>query len=195
VGENGGSALEMKELSSTSFGYLIGFLLPGLLGLYAMSYWLPQVGVLFQPIYASNAAVGPSVILLLIAVGMGLCLSAVRHFLIVLFLFKVVLGKEVMNKEMYKGLDTDKLAWHKTLAEEHYRYHQFYGGCAVAILIMFVGWVWNRPWSIDAHFVHIIIGFILVEALFVISATDAHDQYVGKCKALISENPLTPRGI
>lgn len=184
--EGRGPALEMKELSSTSFGYLIGFLLPGLLGLYAASYWLPKIGVLFQPIFSSNAALGPSVILLLIALGMGLCVSAVRHFLLVQFLYKWIFKKEVMTKEMYQGLDSDKLAWHKTLAEEHYRYHQFYGGCAMAVLAMFAGWAWNH-WKIDAQFGHLLVGFILVEALLERSAADTHDQYVGKCKALIGE--------
>jgi hypothetical protein len=187
----GSPALEKKELSSTSFGYLIGFLLPGLLGLYAMSYWLPLVGVLFQPISSPNAAVGPSVILLLIAVGMGLCVSAVRHFLLVQFLYKWVLKKDVMTKEMYQGLDADKLAWHRTLAEEHYRYHQFYGGCAVALLVMFAGWAWNH-WKIDVQFGRMLAGFILAETLLERSAADTHDQYVGKCKALVGKKTEAP---
>ncbi len=186
MSENGGPALEMKELSSTSFGYLIGFLLPGLLGLYAASFWLPQLDVLFQPISSSNAALGPSVILLLIAIGMGLCVSAVRHFLLVQFLYKWVFKKEVLTKEMYQGLDSEKLAWHKTLAEEHYRYHQFYGGCAVAVLTMFAGWAWNH-WKIDAQFGRMLVGFIVVEVLLERSASDTHDQYVGKCNALVGE--------
>ncbi|MGA8301776.1 MAG: hypothetical protein WB817_19990 [Terriglobales bacterium] len=193
MSENGGSAIDMKEVSSTSFGYLIGFLLPGLLGLYSISYWLPQVGVLFQPISSANAAVGPSVILLLIAVGMGLCVSAVRHFLLVQFLYNWILKKKVMTKEMYQGLDSNKLAWHKTLAEEHYRYHQFYGGCAVAVMVMFAGWAWNY-WKIDVHFGRVLVGFMLVEALFMLSASDTHDQYVGKCDALIGGETPQSKG-
>lgn len=179
--------LEMKELSSTSFGYLIGFLLPGLLGLYATSYWLPQVGVLFQPVYSANAAVGPSVILLLIAVGMGLCVSAVRHFLLVKFFYEKILKKPGIPKDMYRNADSNKLAWHKTLAEEHYRYHQFCGGCMVAIIVMFAGWLCHGHLKADAQLVRMSIGFFVVEVLLERSAADTHDQYVGKYKALVGE--------
>jgi hypothetical protein len=50
----------MKDLTSTSFGYLIGFVLPGMFGLYALSSWFPQVGALLQPMLKADATVGPS---------------------------------------------------------------------------------------------------------------------------------------
>jgi len=53
---------EMKDLTATSFGYLIAFLLPGVFGLYALSAWLPEAGERLQPILKADATVGPSIV-------------------------------------------------------------------------------------------------------------------------------------
>jgi hypothetical protein len=184
-----GNGPEMKELTSTSFGYLIAYLLPGLLGLYGASYWIPEVGTTLQPITSANAAVGPSFLLLVIAVGMGLCLSAARHFLLAKFFYERILGYECLPGDLYKSSDSTKLAWHRALAEEHYRYHQFYGGSAVAVLVMFVGWLVHGHLHLTFQFLYMSLGFVFAEPLLERSSADAYGQYVQKCKALASAPP------
>jgi hypothetical protein len=177
----------MKELTSTSFGYLIAFLLPGLLGLYAASYWIPEIDVLLQPIQNANANVGPSIMLLLIAVGIGVCVSSVRHFVLVEFFYKKIFKKRGIPSDIYTGVSPDELVWHKTLAEEHYRYHQFYGGCAVSILVMFVGWLAHGHLELSLRLGYVTACFVLAEVLLERSAADCHMRYVDKSISLACE--------
>src|SRR5947209_2391473 len=110
----------MKELTSTTFGYLIGFLLPGIFGLFALSAWFPEVGVILQPVMKADTTVGPSVVFLLIAVGMGLCLNAVRFVLFENWLCKTHKFPENMFASLTKE---GKLTTFKSIVDEHYRFH------------------------------------------------------------------------
>src|SRR4051812_10755026 len=131
----------MKDLTSTSFGYLIAFLLPGIFGTYALTYWSPAADVLLQPLVKADATVGPSAVFLLICVGMGLLLAAVRHFL-----FEKCLCREHRLPEgmFAKLVEENRLSSFQAVVDQHYRYHQFYGGCAVAALVMFAGWIYSH---------------------------------------------------
>ena len=129
---------DLKDLTSTSFGYIIAFLLPGLLGLYALTYRSPTVAQLIGPALKAEANVGPSVILLLIALAVGLCVSALRFFLFE----KLLCRKHKFPDDMFSKLAAERrLASFKAVVDEHYRYHQFYGGCSVAVLILYTGWL------------------------------------------------------
>jgi hypothetical protein len=167
----------MKDLTSTSFGYLIAFLLPGVFGLYAISYWSPSVEALLQPIYKADTTAGPSIVLLLIAVGMGVCVSAARWLVFEELLFRT----KRFTSDKYAGFNSAKLTLHKTFAEEHYRYHQFYGGCAICLLILFVGWS-RQSWRCDWHTLWIVVGFVLFEALLVTAARDTFCKYTDRCR-------------
>src|SRR5258708_25410932 len=59
--------VEMKDLTSTSFGYIIAFLLPGLLGIYSLSFSSSDVAPMLTPAFNADATVGPSLIIVLIA--------------------------------------------------------------------------------------------------------------------------------
>jgi hypothetical protein len=50
----------MKDITSTSFGYIIAFLLPGLVGMYGLGYWSEGIHKLLAPVLAADATVGPS---------------------------------------------------------------------------------------------------------------------------------------
>ena len=169
----------MKDLTSTSFGYVIGFLLPGMLGIYGFSKWFFSLQSLLQPIVKADATVGPSVVFLLSAVGMGLCVSSARYFIFEKWLYR----KRCLSPEMYKGLNADKLALHKSLAEEHYRYHQFYGGCAVSVLVLFIGWV-HGQWPFGWKVAYVTVGFLLCELLLERSASDCFGKYIDKCNEM-----------
>ena len=184
----------MKDLSSTSFGYLIAFLLPGLLGLYALSYWVPQVKDQLQPFLSATATVGPSLTLLLIAVGAGLVVSAVRNFVLVKFWSEFVLKKPALRADLYRVLNAEKLAVHKALAEEHYRYHQFYGGCFVALAVMFAGvlygwFIQGTPRPSYLGITAYVVAFLLTEVVLERSAMDCNCKYVDKCNTLPDEKP------
>ena len=171
---------EMKDLSSTSFGYLIAFLLPGLAALYALSFWFSQIGSLLQPVLKADATVGPSIVLLLMAVGIGLCVSAVRHYLFE----RLLCARYKLPKDMFSELYKDgRLAAFKEVVDAHYRYHQFYGGCGVALLILFVGWIRNHL-TCEAYVAT--LAFVAFEVMLTASARDAFIRYVERGCTIVS---------
>jgi hypothetical protein len=178
----------MKDLSATSFGYLIAFLLPGIFGLYALRSWSPQVGVLLQPILQANASVGPSFIFLVVAIGIGVCLSGVRFFI----LERGVYRKYCLDEKLYVGMDEKRLAIHRAIVEEHYRYHQFYGNCAIALIILFAGSLWHlhANWSCG-QILGWTVAFIAFLLLLERSAKDAFTKYIKKCNNLPTQNGAT----
>jgi hypothetical protein len=172
----------MKDVTSTSFGYLIAFLLPGIFGLYALSVWFPQIATLLQPIVTANTSVGPSFLFLVVAVGMGVCVSGLRYFIFE----KAVFRKGAPPPGTYHGMSGDELTLHKSIVDEHYRYHQFYGGCAVALLILFIGWLVHSD-STWSQIIWWTLGFVGFEALLSASACDSFTKY-DKCRNERREN-------
>lgn len=174
----------MKDLTSTTFGYLIGFLLPGVFGLFALSAWFPEVGVILQPVMKADTTVGPSVVFLLIAVGMGLCLNAVRFLLFEKWFCK----KHKFPETMFASLTKEgKLTTFKSLVDEHYRFHQFYGCCFVAALIFFGGWLRDhfvRDWRI----LWVFVGFVVVEIVLGYASADTFEKYVKRGSTLEKED-------
>jgi hypothetical protein len=84
--ESKSGEIEMKDLTSTSFGYIIAFLLPGLFALYGLGFWSTHAAEISKPASTTDAFLGPSVIFLLAALASGLIVSAVRCFVFEKFL-------------------------------------------------------------------------------------------------------------
>jgi hypothetical protein len=185
VGDTESPVPEMKDVTSTSFGYLIAFVLPGIFGIYALSYWVEQVAVILQPVMKADATVGPSFVFLVVAVGMGLCLSAVRYWVFE----KFVCRKHGFPPDAFASLyKENKLTAFKAIVDEHYRYHQFYGGCGIALPVMFSAWVYHHlAWN--QHLIYLTIGFVLIEVLLGHAAYDTFQKYVTRGSTVISENP------
>jgi hypothetical protein len=174
--ETKSEGLEVKDLSSTSFGYVIGFLLPGLFGLYGLSMWSKSVRGLLEPATSTSATIGPSLFLLLSALTSGLLISALRYFVFE----RLVCQRHHLPKDMFAQLGIgDRLTAFKSVVDEHYRYHQFYGGCAVALTILFPKWLWDaRQQFSDLQIGLLIAAFVGFEVLLGVTAYDAFVRYV-----------------
>jgi hypothetical protein len=178
---------EMKDLSSTSFGYLIAFLLPGLLGLFALSYWSNDVRSLIQPAVKADATVGPSVILMLVALAVGLCVSAIRFFIFE----KMLCRHSSFPKDMFAKLSAEnKLPSFKAVVDEHYRYHQFYGGIAVSLAVMFVGWAVRSCPVMNCEFIFETFGFAVFEIVLALTASDAFKRYVERGTTIVNSEVI-----
>jgi hypothetical protein len=176
-------APDVKDLTSTSFGYVIAFLLPGLLGLYALTYWFSPAGQFISPVLKADANAGPSVIVLLVALAIGLCVSALRFFLFE----KLLCRKHKFPAHMFSKLAAEgRLASFKAVVDEHYRYHQFYGGCAVAVLILYTGWFRYAIDDANLRFVLVSVAFALFELLLIVTGTDAFIRYVERGTIIVN---------
>ncbi|MGB8128326.1 MAG: hypothetical protein WCG81_00880 [Candidatus Angelobacter sp.] len=174
----------MKELTSTSFGYIIAFLLPGLLGLYALALWFTGINTLLEPALSPQTTIGPSLFLLFCALTLGLLLSAMRHFIFERWLCESHKFAPNVFRELRKN---ENLVAFTAVVEQHYRYHQFYGGCAVAMFILFPRWMWNhwselgclKGWATIAL-------FALFQAMIIETARDSFVKYVNRANEIVA---------
>jgi hypothetical protein len=175
--------LDVKDITSTSFGYIIGFLLPGLLSLYGLAFWSSRVEKIMQPASNIAATIGPSVILLLAALAAGLIVSAIRCYVFE----KFVCRETQFEKDMFSRLGTgEKLSSFRAVVDEHYRYHQFYGGCFVGLAIAYFGWLWNTYPTLTWIWRAVsLVGFVVVEALMFVTATDAYEKYIDRGNTIV----------
>lgn len=175
-------SVAMKDVTSTSFGYIIGFLLPGLLGMYGLGYWSAGVHTLLTPALNAEANVGPSLILLLGALGAGLCISAVRWLV-----FEKFLCKKSLPRDLFLRLNTaEKLASFRAVVDEHYRYHQFYGGSFLALIILYTGLLHQNDLGLSVRSILAFAGFMGMELLLMVSAADAFNKYVDRGTLVVS---------
>jgi hypothetical protein len=185
--------LDVKDITSTSFGYIIGFLLPGLLSLYGLAFWSSRVEKIMQPAINIGATLGPSVILLLAALAAGLIVSAIRCYVFE----KFVCRNTQFEKDMFSRLGTgEKLTSFRAVVDEHYRYHQFHGGCFVGLAVAYFGWLWNTyptlTWTWRAVSM---VGFIVVEALMFVTAKDAYEKYIERGNTIVKGSGTEATGV
>jgi hypothetical protein len=173
----------MKDVTSTSFGLVIAYLLPGLMALYALSYFSAPVHSLFTTFLQAQSNVGLFLLVTLAALAVGLQVSIVRALVFQHWICK----KWRLSPEDFAALAVEgKLTAFRAAADEHLRYHQFWGGMVVVMPIMFGHWIVDQPaWSAD----QIILGvvFLALEAVTVWAARESYVQYVERSKAILSE--------
>ena len=176
MAEKNGQGIEVKDLSSTSFGYIIAFLLHGLLGLYGLSLWSKSIEALIKPATSIDATVGPSFLVLLAALTTGLIIGAIRFYLYEKWICK----NHHFPPDLFTKLGIgEKLIVFRAVVDEHYRYHQFFGGCSVSLLIVFPRWLWNAwPALTCASAILVIVAFIFLEIVLGAAARDALIFYV-----------------
>ena len=176
--------VSVKELTSTSFGYVIAFILPGLLGLYGLALWFSGIDTLLKPALSPETTIGPSFFLLFCALTLGLLLSSARYFVFELWLCKAHKFPGTMFRELRKN---GNLIAFTAVVEQHYRYHQFYGGCSLAMFILFPRWMCNhwselgclKGWGFIAF-------FALFQAMVIQSARDAFIKYVTRGNEIVA---------
>jgi hypothetical protein len=176
--------VSVKELTSTSFGYIIAFILPGLLGLYAVALWFAGIDALLKPALSPATTIGPSFFILFCALTLGLLLSAARYWLFERVLCKTYELPTTMFKELRKG---DNLVAFTAVVEQHYRYHQFYGGCALAMFILFPRWLSNHWSELGCLKSWVMIAlFALFQAMVIATARDSFIKYVKRGNEIVA---------
>ena len=97
----------------------------------------------------------------------------------VLPLRKIACRDHKFPTDMFSKLTAEKkLESFKTVVDEHYRYHQFYGGCTLAVLILYTGWLRHAIHNVDLRFLLVSVSFILFEWLTIVTGMDAFVCYV-----------------
>lgn len=177
----------VKDITSTSFGLLIAFLLPGLVGLYSLSCWSMTLRKVFDTFLTVNANVGLSVVVLLAALAVGLLVTAVRWAVFECWICK----KDHLSSSDFERLNGEsKLLVFRAVVDEHYRYHQFWGGMCIVIPALAIG-MFQEYWTFLSAG-RIVISSIFVVAIEIISgiaACKAFHNYVTRAKQILTSKP------
>jgi hypothetical protein len=129
----------MKDITTTSFGLIIAYLLPGLAGLYGITLLIDPVGKVSNPIFNTQSDVALFLMALAAAIIVGLQVNVIRWVIYEEFIFRELR----LPRDLDYGALKDEVRLKSIIAinEENYRYHQFYGGMTVTMPLLYVGWV------------------------------------------------------
>lgn len=125
----------MKDITSTSFGLTIAYMLPGMVGAYSLVPLSQPLGDLFKGFLTAPSNVGLFFVLALVSLTIGLQITAMRWIIyecVLCFRWKLTANDFAL-------LNSDsKLAAFRAVVDEHYRYHQFWGGMSIALPCLYL---------------------------------------------------------
>lgn len=128
----------VKDITVTSFGLVIAYFLPGLIGLYGLSFWSKTLRETFSTFLTSESNIGLFLIVLLASLAIGLTANGLRWLVFERIGFK----KHRTQPSFHKALSSEgKLAAYRVVIDETYRYHQWWGGAIFVIPIGYLGWL------------------------------------------------------
>lgn len=153
----------MKDITSTSFGLVIAYLLPGLAGLYGLTFWSGNLRVIRDSLLQSGTDLGLVLTIVAVALIIGLTANSIRWLV-----FERLLCSSVrLNAAAFANLLSEhKLAAFLAIIEETFRYHQFMGNTAVLIPFLFLSWMrWYDLSLFASSLKHYAVGFFLLEVV------------------------------
>ena len=170
----------MKDVTTTSFGLTIAYLLPGLFGLYTGSFWSPALKAEFGAFSRAESNAGLFFLVLLFALLVGLQLNAVRWVVFELLLCR----RKGLKRDEFTQLKTkDQIEAFGVTIDENFRYHQFWGGIAPVVPVFFLGL--SREYRVpllSCVALPWFVVFLIVEAVTVAAAVEAHTRYVARVR-------------
>jgi hypothetical protein len=177
----------MKDVTSTSFGLLIAFLLPGLVGFYSLTYWSTGVTNVFNTFLTASSNVGLFFLVISGGLVIGLQVTLIRWLVYERLLCKSV---QLKPSDFVKlGADESKLNAFRAAADEQYRYHQFWGGMSIVLPILFVGWFSDSLCALSWLGRSLAIAaFLLIELLTIYGAKVGFELYVTRAKQILKGN-------
>ena len=170
----------LKNIHGRGFGLLIAYVIPGFLVLVAASFHLLWLQTWLLGATDAGPSIGGFLYFGIAAVGCGMACDVVRWFTL-----KVVeTGLGLPGPSWNDATLSDRLAAFDRLVEDHFRYHQFYGNAAIAILVAYVSW---RGTHEDAGVTAIDLLAPSLFLLFVAGARDALSRYYRRTAQVLGE--------
>ena len=178
--------MQMKDVTSTSFGLVIAFLLPGIVALYSLVYWSSSASRAFTTFLTANSNVGLFLLLILGALIFGLVISAVRWLIYEVVLGLVGLyGPRVTPEERQRMSEEPRFAAYRAAIDEAYRYAQCFGGLTIAAPGLFVGWLGSLDDDAPPQEL-LIAAFVVLEVLLVARTITMFRSYRAYERAILA---------
>ena len=177
----------MKDVTSTSFGLIIAFLLPGLSGLIALAYWSSYLQNTFDAFLKAASNVGLFLFVVLLSLIVGLQITAIRWVLFEVIASKV-LGIQKLGPGEFGRLGPQNYAAFQGVVDAHYRYHQFWGGLAIVLPVICFGWLHTLVLGGSTGQAVIALSlFFLSETLTIAAAIVAYQNYVKRARNILAQ--------
>lgn len=173
----------MGDDLSKAFGLTIAFLLPGLVGLYALSFFDPRILDWFGLASKQEASVGGFLFVVVSSVGTGVFISGLR-WLTMDWMFGT--PPAVESKARTRDPQTEHI--YQDIRIQHYQFYQFYSNMLCALVLTYAAWfATTKPqWSDAGIRLAILVGGVVV--LF-LSARNAVQHYDRKVLSLLRQEP------
>ncbi|MEM1166275.1 MAG: hypothetical protein AAGI30_08295 [Planctomycetota bacterium] len=172
----------MGELSNRNFGLLIAYVVPGFVLLCGTAFPFPPVRDWLLGAGTDGPSLGGVLYVLIASVAAGMTASAVRWAVIDTFHHRTGLTHPAWD-DRHLHERTQAYVW---IVENHYRYYQFYGNTAVALVL---AWAFWRGSLVDpARGVGWVdVSVSIVALVFLAGSRSALSRYYRRTHALLSE--------
>jgi hypothetical protein len=158
---------------------MIAYVLPGFVILFGISLVSP---IALNWLSSAEAASGPSVggflFAFLFSVAAGVTTSAVRW--LVLDRVHQLMGIKRPQLDL-RNLEDRRHSFERVV-EDHYRYHEFYGGMLIATLFSYSLWRVRQSWTIFCGYD---FPFLTIEIVFALASRDALRNYYGRAARVL----------
>jgi hypothetical protein len=124
------------------------------------------------------------------ALGLGLLVGVPRTYLFERCLYLYVYKGERLPEDIYDQLASEaKLTAYRAAIDETYRYHQFFGGIAVALLFLYPSWLvhYRQDISLLLKLLSIFL-FVIIECGIGFAAHDGYRIYMKRAKSILQKD-------
>ncbi|NUK70678.1 hypothetical protein HRW23_18460 [Streptomyces lunaelactis] len=167
---------QAKDFTLSTFGLLIAFFLPGLVALYGLSFWVTSIEKIFATFRTAQSNVGLFLLVLMASVIISLIITPFRALLYEELICRS--GRPTASD--YKKLTEEKnFDIFRSLVDETYRFHQFWGNVSFAAIPLIVHVA--RQYGVVLLFLPLI-----VEGVVIWAAIESYRRYRDRSKELLA---------
>lgn len=187
--------MQQQDQLGKSFGLVIAFLVPGMIGLYAASLHVPLLQDWFAAAGRAQTTVGGFLFITIASSGAGVFLSGVRWYLLEARIRRAVgvsTEHDVANRR-----DTQTELVYQNVRQHHYDYYLFYSNTLVALVVLWVSWLpsqlpvltaWLFSWATAKPIMVTALGAGAAWVLYA-SAVETYGRYQNKRAAILKITP------
>jgi len=165
----------VKDVTSTNFGLLIAYVLPGVTALWGVSYFSPNVRAWFGSTPCVSPTVGGFLYVTLAAVAAGVTVSTVRWMVVDTTHHLTGIPRPRWD---FRRFD-EKVAAYEMLGEVHYRYYQYHANTLISLVFTYLA----RRISLGFFSLPlgwIDVGLLMLSVIFAAGSRDTYRKYTDR---------------
>jgi len=179
----GGDESGIVDRAAEYFGFVIAYLLPGLVGLWAASYYSPNVKKWMAEGATHSTSLGGFLFLMVAAIGSGMLLHTFRFAVYEKFVPWVCSAETCkrlgLDRPDYNEARSGEPGVHAALAnirDQHYRYYQCHGAMSLALPAVYLAWILFTDYVPLKNVIVVGLGTLVATLVSVMGALDSHKR-------------------